>query len=146
MDMSNEARVTATFALPLDNITVQAPSPDLLSQRNVEAITGIPQRAFLETIRSPSFPLQVTKMGALRIVDRVAFVRWDREGARRGHGVDLGELRRQEREGFAHGCGCAVEGRVQGWDEALPEEPRGDEGCDGGARCEDGEEAAPRSR
>ena len=82
MDMSNEARVTATFALPLDNITVQAPSPDLLSQRNVEAITGIPQRAFLETIRSPSFPLQVTKMGALRIVDRVAFVRWVREGAR----------------------------------------------------------------
>ncbi|AGP40268.1 hypothetical protein [Sorangium cellulosum] len=46
----------------------------MLSQKNVEAVTGIPARVFLDTIRAPGFPLPVTKLGKLRLVPREAFV------------------------------------------------------------------------
>ena len=65
---------TATLAIPLDGLTVTAPQPEMLSQKNVEAVTGIPARVFLDTIRAPGFPLPVTKLGKLRLVQREAFV------------------------------------------------------------------------
>ncbi|WP_433928258.1 hypothetical protein AB3662_33685 [Sorangium cellulosum] len=65
---------TATLAIPLDALTITAPQPEMLSQRNVESVTGIPARVFLDTIRSPGFPLPVTKLGKLRLVRREAFV------------------------------------------------------------------------
>ncbi|WP_433935276.1 hypothetical protein AB3662_11295 [Sorangium cellulosum] len=65
---------TATLAIPLDGLTITAPQPEMLSQKNVEAVTGIPARVFLDTIRAPGFPLPVTKLGKLRLVQREAFV------------------------------------------------------------------------
>lgn len=78
--------ITATLAIPRDVIRVVAPPPETLSQRNVEAVTGIPARVFLEAVRAPSFPLPVTRLGKLRIVGRAAFVAWLQEGAK-GHAV-----------------------------------------------------------
>ncbi|MDC0678255.1 hypothetical protein [Sorangium atrum] len=65
---------TATLAIPLDGLTLTAPQPELLSQKNVESVTGIPARVFLDTIRAPGFPLPVTKLGKMRLVRREAFV------------------------------------------------------------------------
>jgi hypothetical protein len=72
------ASLTTTFSIPLDGLTIIAPQPELLSQRNVEAVTGIEARAYLEAIRAPHFPLKVAKLGKLRLVDRAAFVAWVR--------------------------------------------------------------------
>ncbi|XYH94643.1 hypothetical protein ACMHYB_43485 [Sorangium sp. So ce1128] len=68
------AMATATLAIRLDGLTIMAPQPEMLSQKNVESVTGIPARVFLDTIRSPGFPLQVTKLGKLRLVRREAFI------------------------------------------------------------------------
>ncbi|MGK3967450.1 hypothetical protein WMF38_25160 [Sorangium sp. So ce118] len=68
------ATATATLAIPLDGLVVTAPQPEMLSQKNVESVTGIPARVFLDTIRAPGFPLRVTKLGKLRLVPREAFV------------------------------------------------------------------------
>jgi hypothetical protein len=68
--------VTATLAIPSDAIRVIAAPPDTLTQRNVEAVTGLPPRVYLEVIRTPTFPLRVAKLGKLRIVNRAAFVAW----------------------------------------------------------------------
>jgi hypothetical protein len=66
--------VTATWEIPTDALTVIAAPPETLSQRNVEAVTGIPPRVYLEEIRSPGFPLPVVRLGKLRIVERSAFL------------------------------------------------------------------------
>lgn len=76
------ASVTATIQLSSEAFTVVAAPPETLSQRNVEGVTGVPSRNYLEAIRSPGFPLEVAKLGKLRIVDRAAFVDWLR--AQRG--------------------------------------------------------------
>ncbi|MCC6556019.1 MAG: hypothetical protein IT372_23910 [Polyangiaceae bacterium] len=55
-------------------VAVAGPAPDLLSQKNVGAITGIPPRVYLELIRSQGFPIAVTRLGKLRLVNRAAFV------------------------------------------------------------------------
>jgi hypothetical protein len=68
--------VTATLAIPSDAIRVIAAPPDTLTQRNIEAVTGLPPRVYLEVIRTPTFPLRVAKLGKLRIVNRAAFVEW----------------------------------------------------------------------
>ncbi|WP_437965111.1 hypothetical protein WMF04_36475 [Sorangium sp. So ce260] len=68
------ATATATLAIPLDGLTITAPQPEMLSQKNVESVTGIPARVFLDTIRAPGFPLPVTKLGKLRLVQREAFI------------------------------------------------------------------------
>ncbi|WP_437338446.1 hypothetical protein [Sorangium sp. So ce394] len=74
LDQSATTTATATLAIPLDGLTITAPPPEMLSQKNVEAVTGIPARVFLDTIRAPGFPLPVTKLGKLRLVQREAFV------------------------------------------------------------------------
>ncbi|WP_437741428.1 hypothetical protein WMF39_38200 [Sorangium sp. So ce1504] len=68
------ATATATLAIPLDGLTITAPQPEMLSQKNVEAVTGIPARVFLDTIRAPGVPLLITKLGKLRLVQRESFV------------------------------------------------------------------------
>ena len=68
--------VTATLAIPSDAIRVIAAPPDTISQKNVEAATGVPARVYLEAIRERGFPLSVTRLGKLRIVNRAAFVEW----------------------------------------------------------------------
>jgi len=73
------AQITTTFTIPTEAITVIAAPPELLSQRNVEAVTGIPARVYLEEIRAPGFPLTVIKLGKLRLVERASFVAWLRE-------------------------------------------------------------------
>jgi len=67
-------RVTTTVDLPAEALTIVAAPPEMLSQRNVEAVTGIPARVYLEEIRASGFPLPVIKIGKLRLVDREAFV------------------------------------------------------------------------
>jgi len=81
--------VTATLAIPRDAIRVIAPPPDTISQRNVEAATGIPARVYLDSIRAPGFPLRVTRLGKLRIVNRAAFVAWLDQGAFGAAGIEL---------------------------------------------------------
>ena len=73
--------VMATLAIPSDSIRVIAAPPDTISQKNVEAATGVPARVYLESVRDPGFPLSVTRLGKLRIVNRVAFVEWLERGA-----------------------------------------------------------------
>ncbi|WP_437945296.1 hypothetical protein WME98_30680 [Sorangium sp. So ce296] len=73
-DQSATTTATATLSIPLDGLTITAPPPEMLSQKNVEAVTGVPARVFLDTIRAPGFPLPVTKLGKLRLVQREAFV------------------------------------------------------------------------
>ncbi len=68
--------VRATLAIPEHAVRVIASPPETLTQRNVEAVTGLPARTFLELIRSPGFPLRVRHIGKLRVVHRAAFVQW----------------------------------------------------------------------
>ena len=67
--------------LDLGAITIAAPPPDTLTQRNVDRQTGIPATMFLAMVRHPGFPLPVVKLGRLRLVERVAFVAWLKEQA-----------------------------------------------------------------
>jgi hypothetical protein len=68
---------------------VAAVHPELVSQLNVEAATGIGARVYLDTIRVPGFPVKVVKFGKLRIVDRAEFVAWVRKrGEESDSGVD----------------------------------------------------------
>ncbi|MDC0685594.1 hypothetical protein [Sorangium atrum] len=73
-DQPAMATATATLTIPLDGLTITVPQPEMLSQKNVEAVTGIPARVFLDTIRAPGFPLLITKLGKLRLVQRESFV------------------------------------------------------------------------
>jgi hypothetical protein len=72
--LAQPATATATLAIPLDGLTLTAPQPEMLSRKNVESVTGIPARVFLDTIRGPGFPLPVTRLGKLRLVQREEFV------------------------------------------------------------------------
>jgi hypothetical protein len=72
--------ITATLAIPPNALQLVAPPPETISQRNVEAVTGIPARVYLEAVRSPAFPLPVARLGKLRIVGRAAFVAWLEKG------------------------------------------------------------------
>jgi len=68
------AKLIAMLELPADALTITAAPPEMISQRNVEAVIGIHARVYLEEIRSPNFPLPVVKLGKLRLVKRAAFV------------------------------------------------------------------------
>ena len=68
--------VRATLSIPEHAVRVIASPPETLTQRNVEAVTGVPVRVFLELIRAPGFPLRVRHIGKLRVVNRAAFVEW----------------------------------------------------------------------
>lgn len=80
--MTSKAMVMLSIPVPREALTMIAAPPDTLSQMNVEQATGVPARTFLEMIRRPGFPVRVTKLGRLRVVDRLAFV---------GHVRGLGE-------------------------------------------------------
>ena len=68
--------IQATLTIPEHAVRVIAAPPETLTQRNVEAVTGLSPRAYLEVIREPTFPLRVSQLGKLRIVNRAAFVAW----------------------------------------------------------------------
>lgn len=68
--------LTTVLEIPWEALTITAPPPDMISQRNVEAVTGIPARVYLEAIRSPGFPLPVARLGKLRLVERAAFLEY----------------------------------------------------------------------
>ena len=82
--------VRATLAIPEHAVRVIASPPETLTQRNVEAVTGLPARAYLEVIRAPGFPLRVRHIGKLRVVNRAAFVQW----------LEAGESKNELAEGF----------------------------------------------
>jgi len=68
--------IQATLAIPENAVRVISALPETITQRNVEAVTGLPARTFLELLRSPGFPLRVRHIGKLRVVNRAAFVQW----------------------------------------------------------------------
>ncbi len=70
------ARITTTVMLPADALTIVAPSPEMISQVNVEQVLGLPSRAYLELLREPGCAVTVTSVGKLRLVDRHEFRRW----------------------------------------------------------------------
>jgi len=76
-------RVTTTIELPAEAVTVVAAPPEMHPQRNVEAVTGIPARVYLEEIRASGFPLPVVKLGKLRLVNREGFLAYLRSQASR---------------------------------------------------------------
>lgn len=61
--------------VPRDSFVVQAPLPELISQRNA-SIVGFGAREFLDRIRRPDCPVRVIKVGKLRLVNREEFVAW----------------------------------------------------------------------
>ena len=71
----------ATLSIPENAVRVIAAPPETITQRNVESVTGLSVRAYLEVVRDPGFPLTVTKLGKLRIVNRAAFITWLEKGA-----------------------------------------------------------------
>ncbi|MEP7125054.1 MAG: hypothetical protein ABJE95_29260 [Byssovorax sp.] len=77
------ASITTTIQIPAEALTFVAAPPETLSQRTVEALTGIPSRAYLEAVRVPGFPIAVMRLGKLRIVDRAGFMGWLRRQAGR---------------------------------------------------------------
>jgi len=76
-----EPYIKATLAIPEKSVRIIAAPPDTITQRNVEAMTGIPSRVYLQLIRASDFPLRVTRLGKLRLVNRLAFVAWLEQGA-----------------------------------------------------------------
>ena len=92
---STTTTITATLAIPPNALRFTAPPPETISQRNVEAVTGIPSRIYLGVVRAPEFPLPVTRLGKLRIVNRSAFVAWIERGVRQdGEDVLAADLSR----------------------------------------------------
>lgn len=73
--------VRATLAIPENAVRVIAAPPETITQRNVETVTGLSVRAYLEVVRDPGFPLKVTRLGKWRIVNRAAFITWLEKGA-----------------------------------------------------------------
>jgi len=69
-------QILVTVPIPRAAITVIAPPPVLLSQRNVEQVTGIPAENYLRMLRSADFNLTILADGKLRLVEREAFVAW----------------------------------------------------------------------
>jgi len=72
--------IQATLAIPEHAVRMISALPETITQRNIEAVTGLPARTFLELIRAPGFPLRVRHIGKLRVVNRAAFVQWLEEG------------------------------------------------------------------
>lgn len=68
--------VELVVPVPVELLTMHAALPEIISQRNVLTVTGIPPAAFLRMLRDPAFPLDVIKQGKLRLVDRETFVTW----------------------------------------------------------------------
>lgn len=69
-------QILVTVPIPRAAITVVAPPPVLLSQRNVEQVTGIPAENYLRMLRSADFNVTIIADGKLRLVEREAFVAW----------------------------------------------------------------------
>lgn len=69
------ASVTTTFVLPPEAFTVVLPPPVMVSQVNVEHVFGIPQRTYLEILREPGCPIEVTPVGKLRLSETIELQR-----------------------------------------------------------------------
>jgi len=69
------------LTIPLDALVISQPLPELLSQRNVEAVTGMDADRYRKLVGAPGFPLAVSRVGRLVFVDRAEFVAWIRAKA-----------------------------------------------------------------
>lgn len=72
--------ILVSVPIPRSALVVVAPPPEMLSQRNVEAVAGIPAETYLRALRRPDNPVRVIADGRLRLVDRVAFLAWYKSG------------------------------------------------------------------
>lgn len=69
-----------SFALPSGAIQlVNPPRPAFVSQKTSLAILGIPPDRFLLMVRAPGFPLRVTSVGKLRMVETEPVIAYLRE-------------------------------------------------------------------
>jgi hypothetical protein len=93
--------------LPPGRLVVVAAPPALLTQKNVEAATGIPASAFLQLVRA--YNGRVGRKGKLRAVEREPFLDWF--------------LRRQAPQNDAGKAGDAVEARLQEELDLSPAQP-----------------------
>jgi hypothetical protein len=84
--------LTIPIAIPMSALTVVAAPPAYLSQHTVQAHTGIHPRAYLEAIRAPGFPLAVSALGKLRLVDCGAFVAWLRARGAEAPAADADDI------------------------------------------------------
>lgn len=85
---NSTATITTVVHVPAESLTLTAPPPEMVSQRNVENVAGIPKRTYLDLLRAPGFPLPVTRVGKLRLVPRVEFVAYLRGLAQQGRAPD----------------------------------------------------------
>jgi hypothetical protein len=70
-----ESSIAVTVHIPRELVTVVAAPPEWVTQRNVEAVAGMTRGVFLDLIRRPDAP-PVTRLGKLRMVERVVFCEW----------------------------------------------------------------------
>jgi hypothetical protein len=59
-----------------DLLAVERSEVLMISQRNCEAVLGIPPRTHLENCRRTDFTPKVTRLGKLRLVDAVEYRLW----------------------------------------------------------------------
>lgn len=103
MKPSSSAGVAALLEHLVDDIAGRVadrlmPAALLLSQRTVEAVTGIPASIYLERVKAPGFPVRVIKIGKLRLVDCGEFVAWLKAGTRRqSPPVEIDEVEQERR-------------------------------------------------
>ncbi len=75
--------IMLSLPVPRAALTVRAAPPETLSQRNVEAATGIPVRMYLYLLREPTCDVPIVSVGKLRIVQRAPFIEWLMKRAKR---------------------------------------------------------------
>jgi len=69
--------IKATIALPIAELRVAAPSPDLVSQKTSEAMFGIPRRTFLASLGDyRATGGEIIRLGRLRLVRRDEYITW----------------------------------------------------------------------
>jgi hypothetical protein len=69
-------QILVTVPIPREALTLVAPPPVLVSQKNVERVIGVPPESYLRMLRAPDFTPPIIADGKLRLVRREDFVAW----------------------------------------------------------------------
>lgn len=93
-DVRSQYNIPAiSFALPSGAIQlVNPPRPAFVSQKTSLAILGIPPDRFLLMVRAPGFPLRVTSVGKLRMVETEPVIAYLRELGQYHPEIDADEI------------------------------------------------------
>jgi hypothetical protein len=74
--LADDEPIMLSVPVPRSALMVVAPPPELLSQKNVEQVVGIPAETYLRALRREGCPLKIIADGKLRLVNRMAFLAW----------------------------------------------------------------------